>query len=367
MRWIFDQLFGGHLERRTERYLEELKHAPTLASRFQVSEALRALGKSPGPAITIGTTAWGEAVSVPVSDIVGGHSMVTGATGAGKSWFGLGILESLIALLPRRAPWAAPFSTRRRSFSLGALFLLKRRIDQLGKAEARELRRRVVVLDFPMRDPISPYNILARWPNADPDFFAANRADLLLDLLPGGDGLSLGGSAVLRKAILLLSEFGLPIGWLDDVLFDDALRRKLLARSADPDLAAYFMRQFPAVPKQTIAAVSRRMEALFSSEALRVLRCPGRRRPISRALQDEGKLVLINCGGANLSRGVRRLLQALLVSDSAARECFPASTLSRRSCSFPMKARTFLSRSGFATRWRTSYAWREASAATPCS
>jgi hypothetical protein len=196
----------------------------------------------------------------------------------------------------------------------GALHLLKQRIADLGKAEARELRRRVVVIDFSLRDPLSSYNILARWPNSEADFFAGSRADLLLDLLPGGDGLSLGASALLRKAILLLSEFGLPIGWLDELLFDDAFRGKLLARSSDKDLVAYFTRQFPNAPKQTVAALSRRMEALFSSDALRCV-LSGETAPDFRALQDDGKIILVNCAGPNLSRGVRRLLQALLVSD----------------------------------------------------
>jgi hypothetical protein len=194
------------------------------------------------------------------------------------------------------------------------LFLLKQRLGELGPTEARDLRRRVVVIDFSLASPLSSYNILARWPNADADFFAGNRADLLLDLLPGGDGLSLGGSALLRKAILLLSEFDLPIGWLDDLLFDDSLRAKLLARSADKDLVAYFTRQFPKVPPQTTAALSRRMEALFSSDALRCA-LSGQTAPDFRALQDDGKLVLINCAGPNLSRGVRRVLQALIISD----------------------------------------------------
>ncbi len=137
---------------------------------------------------------------------------------------------------------------------------------------------------------------------------------MLLDLLPGGDGLSLGASALLRKAILLLSEFDLPIGWLDDLLFDDAVRGRLLGRSSDRDLVAYFTRQLPNVPKQTVAALSRRMEALFSSDALRCA-LSGETAPDFRALQDDGKIVLINCAGPNLSRGVRRLLQALIVSD----------------------------------------------------
>jgi hypothetical protein len=76
----------------------------------------------------------------------------------------------------------------------------------------------------------------------------------------------------------------------------------------------YFSRQFPNVPKQTVAALSRRMEALFSSDALRST-LSGQAAPDFRALQDEGKIVLVNCAGPNLSRGVRRLLQALVISD----------------------------------------------------
>jgi hypothetical protein len=41
----------------------------------------------------------------------------------------------------------------------------------------------------------------------------------------------------------------------------------------------------------------------------------GQTAPDFRALQDDGKLVLINCAGPNLSRGVRRVLQALIISD----------------------------------------------------
>jgi hypothetical protein len=126
--------------------------------------------------------------------------------------------------------------------------------------------------------------------------------------------LSLGGSALLRKAILLLSEFGLPIGWLDELLFDDASRGKLLARSTNKDLVSYFTYQFPNTPKQTVAALSRRMEALFSSGALRCV-LSGQTAPDFRALQDDGKIILINCAGPNLSRSVRRVLQALIVSD----------------------------------------------------
>jgi hypothetical protein len=314
MRWILDQLFGERLEQHTARYLDELRRAPRRVARSQESGLIAGGEKLSGPAIMLGESSRGEKISIPVRDVLNAHAVVTGGTGSGKTRFALLILKSLVALLPQtRATGFCVLDPKGETFA-GALYLLKQRLGELGKTEARELRRRIVVIDFSLRDPLSSYNILARWPNADADFFAGSRADVLLDLLPGGDTLSLGGGALLRKAILLLSEFGLPIGWLDDLLFDDILRARLIARSVEKDLVAYFMRQFPSVPKQTIAALSRRMEALFSSEALRCV-LSGQTAPDFRALQDDGKIVLINCSGPNLSRGVRRLLQALVVSD----------------------------------------------------
>ncbi len=313
MRWILNQLFARRVEERTENYLEALRHTPMASSRSQLNRPHMAAA-TPGATVFLGEKPVGEKVAIPIADAMNSHAMVTGGTGCGKTRFALIILKSVIGLLPgTRALGCCVLDPKGETFD-GALYLVKQRIAELGKAEARELRRRIVVIDFSLRDPLSSYNILARWPNADADYFAGSRADVLLDLLPGGEGLSLGGSALLRKAILLLSEFDLPIGWLDELLFDDALRGRLLARSVDKEVVLYFTRQFPNVPKQTMAALSRRMEALFSSEALRCI-LSGRSAPDFRALQDEGKIVLIKCAGPNLSRGVRRVLQALIVSD----------------------------------------------------
>lgn len=312
MRWILDQLFANRLAQNTERYLDRLTRGPRRASRMP--EAVKHTGNDPGTTVLLGDTPDGEKIYLPFSNVLNSHAMITGGTGSGKTRLALIILKALIARLPdNRLMGCCVLDPKGETFA-GALFLVKQRLAEIGKVEARELRRRIVVIDFSSRDPLTSYNILARWPNTDPDFFAGSRADALLDLLPGGDGLSLGASALLRKAILLLSEFGLPIGWLDDLLSDDAVRGKLLSRSSDQDLVTYFTRQFPNVPKQTVAALSRRMEALFSSDALRST-LSGQTAPNFRALQDEGKVILINAAGPNLSRGVRRLLQALVVAD----------------------------------------------------
>src|SRR2546425_12052167 len=56
------------------------------------------------------------------------------------------------------------------------------------------------------------------------------------------------------------------------------------------------------------------MESLFASEGVR-LALSGTTAPDFRALQNEGKLVLVNCAGPSITRGVRLLLQGLVLSD----------------------------------------------------
>ncbi|MBI4444315.1 MAG: hypothetical protein HY645_00280 [Acidobacteria bacterium] len=231
--------------------------------------------------------------------------------------FALGILEQLIALLPFERGIGLGVIDPKADLFLGALFLLQKRLEQLARQDpqaAKELRRRIVIYDFSARSAVSSYNILARWPDAEADFFAANRADLLLDLLSGSDKLSLGGAALLQKALLLLSEFHLPITYLERLLHEDDLRLRLLDQCQNSSVKNFFFRQFPRIPKPTVAAVSRRMEALFSSEGVR-LALSGNAAPDFRKLQDEANIVLINCFGRNIARGVRRLLQGLVLSD----------------------------------------------------
>jgi len=317
MGWLLDRFFGNKIQQETERYLRQLALAPTLASQRNVADFLQGLGAASGPHVNLGENAWGQVVVVPLDELTRAFGMVTGGTGSGKSMFALLILKALIAAAPgaQRRGWGVVDA--KGDLYQGALYLLQERLTQLSRtdpAAADALRRRIVIFDFSSRDPLSSYNILARWPDAEPDFFASNRADLLLDLLEGGDGLSLGGTAVLQKLLLLLSEARMPITSLTDVLHDEGLRSRCLAECPNRSVTAYFARQFSGVPKPTLAAIERRMEALFASEGVR-LALAGNTAPDFRQFQDEGKIVLVNCFGGNIARSVRRLLQALVVSD----------------------------------------------------
>jgi hypothetical protein len=316
MRWLFEWLFGARLEAETNAYLTGLRSERVRASRKRAEDLVETLAASEGETLSMGLVGWGDAVTMPVHEFMRSHAFVSGASGSGKTTFVYDKERSLIDLLPETRGMGFGVLDAKADLFDGTLSLIGRRLAGLERAAARELRRRIVVVDFSLRDPISPYNILARWPGADPEFFAQSRADLLLELLPGADGVSLGGSALLRRAILLLSEFSLPITWLEVLLQDARLRGRLLTRTKNEDVAKYFVHQFPALPRQTVAALSRRMEALFASETVR-LALAGTSAPDFRALQDEGKIVLVNCFGTDVSRSVRQLLQALVLSDIA--------------------------------------------------
>ena len=317
MDWILEQFLGRKIEKETARYLRELSLSPVLESRQQADGTLAAFRTEPGTKMTLGTTLWGEQVTVPLEEIIRAYGLITGGTGSGKTMFGLTILKSLIDLLPYGSTNGIGVIDAKGDLYRGALYLLWQRLQHLAQSDPKaceSLRERVVIYDFSSRDPVSSYNILARWPEVEADYFALNRADLLLDLLPGRDTLSLGGTAVLHKLLLLLSEFNLPVTYMSEVLHDESLRQRLVAQSQNDLLKRYFDRQFAREPKPTIEAIARRMEALFASEGVR-LALSGTTAPDFRQFQDAGRLVLVNVFGETISRSVRRLLQGLVLSD----------------------------------------------------
>jgi len=94
-----------------------------------------------------------------------------------------------------------------------------------------------------------------------------------------------------------------------------------------------------------------RMESLFASEGVR-LALSGTTAPDFRALQNEGKIVLVNCAGPSITRGVRLLLQGLVLSDIRK----PSSRAQQSSVTISgwrMKRRTFSSPNNNRRTWPT--------------
>ncbi len=312
--WLAAKLSAKRIRRATARHLESLAREPVRISRHTASEVLRALGNEPGPKVTLGETEWGEPVIIPLMELVKACSIMTGGMGSGKSMAGCVLLEAFMALLPQLQTMAIGVLDAKGELFDRALYLLAARLEALDDEAREELRQRIVVIDFSARQALTSYNILSRRPNIEPDFFITSRLETLRELLPSGDKLSLRGGVVLRNVLALLSEFGLPLTYLTQVLEGDAFRSRLLARSKNPEVKLYFAHHFIQEGKQTIAALRVRMESLFASEGVR-LALAGSTAPDFRRLQNEGKIVLINVAGPSITRGVRLLLQGLVLSD----------------------------------------------------
>jgi len=312
--WARDRLTGRHLKRKTREYLEKLEHGPVLASQSGTSELLKKMAQEPGPKVAVGKTMWGEPVVIPLIDLIKSCALTKGGMGAGKTMFATITIAEMVRLLPGLESMSFGVLDAKGELFERALYLLGARLAQLRGAEREALARRIVVIDFSSREAVSPYNILAGWPYTDQDFFVTSRLETLRELLPAGEKLSLRGAAVLKNILTLLAEFNLPLTYLEAVLGDDAFRQKLLLRSKNATVRAYFQRYFLQEGKQTIGALRARMEALFASEGVR-LALSGSTAPDFRTLQNEGKIVLVNCAGPTITRGVRLLLQGLILSD----------------------------------------------------
>src|SRR3989442_8100155 len=312
--WLADKLSGKRIKQETARHLESLAREPVRASERTARELLRALRSEPGPKVCLGETMWGEPVLIPLAFLVRAFGLIHGGTGSGKSMAGCAIMEAIIERLPQlRSVGFGVLDAKGELFDRAA-YLLAARLAQLEGEAQQQLLDRIVIIDFSSREAISSYNILSRWAYTEKDFFLTNRLETLRELLPPGEKLSLRGATVLKNVLALLSEFGLPLTHLNQVLESEALRSKLLARSKNPEVRFYFGRHFAQEGKQTIAALRARMDSLFASEGVR-LALSGSTAPDFRRLQNEGRIVLINCAGQSITRGVRLLLQGLVLSD----------------------------------------------------
>jgi hypothetical protein len=200
----------------------------------------------------------------------------------------------------------------------GFAYLIDRWLQELARKDpalAERQKQRVEMLDYALTDPISPYGILQRWPEVEPEAFAGHRADLLFDLLPDTDALNL-ARPLLKTLLHLASEpeiaWSMPL--LVRALDDDRLLGRAMAACRTPALVSALRRQLATVSKPTLAALRRRLEVLVSSESVRMA-LSGQSAPDFRRIQDDAHLVAFNCAGPNIPTSVARFLQMLIIDD----------------------------------------------------
>ena len=312
--WIAARLSRQRIQRETARHVEHLKREPIRASRQQASRLLEQLRREAGPHVCLGETEWGEPVHVPLRELVRSCGVMTGGMGSGKTMAACAIVEALVRQLPAMRSLGFGVLDAKGELFERTLYLLSQRLDSLSGSAQQELLDRIVVIDFSAKHAVASYNILGRWPYTDPDYFITSRLETLRELLPAGEKLSLRGATVLKNALVVLTDAGLPLTYLDELLSSPALQQKLARRTHNQAARIFFERYMKTEGKQTIAALRSRMDALLSSEGVR-LALSGSSAPDFRTLQNEGKIVLVNYSGPTVTRGVRLLLQGLVLSD----------------------------------------------------
>jgi hypothetical protein len=96
MNWLLNLAFGRRISRETESYLAQLSAAPVKAARHRTTDLLASFEKCRERKVTLGKTAWGAEVTVPLLELVRAHGLATGGTGSGKTMWALLIVQALI-------------------------------------------------------------------------------------------------------------------------------------------------------------------------------------------------------------------------------------------------------------------------------
>jgi hypothetical protein len=278
----------------TKEYLDKLRRAQHQDTEATVLERLRAAPRR----VALGQTPNHRSVELPL-DLLTNFSVTTGSQGSGKTMF---VLLLVSAMLRSGRPFG--LVDAKGDLFDRALYLISKFPDVWD---------RVVIVDFSNRDVVSPYNLLV--PQGDDlDYFLTRRLETLKELLPAQDRLSLRGTSLLKQVIALLAELRLPITLVEKALTDARLRARLVRGCHNPETKWYFQKIFSTESQATIGAVRARISALFASESIQ-LSLGGASAPDFRRLQDEGKIVLVNCAGPRITRGVRLFLLGLILSD----------------------------------------------------
>jgi len=263
--------------------------------------------------ISFGTTRWGQKVALPL-DKVAAHSLILGASGAGKSYESISLILALLedpALLENLSFGA--LDPKNELFHKLVQYLYAC-LYRLQPGERDRLKRKIAIIDLANTEVIAPYNILARRDYLPDEVMVANRIDTISEQFSGLSEVSVRMKMILKYALLLLAEYDLPISFFERICVDSWLLTSLVEQSKSPQLRDYFLNRFDGESKSTLLALRQRIDALLMSEGVR-LSLSAHSAPDFTMLQDQGAIVLINTAGPSINRGVSELLQGLILSD----------------------------------------------------
>lgn len=230
-------------------------------------QEMRALARA--PAITLGTSLDIEgrtfSLRLPETEVRGGgHWLVTGATGSGKSYLTLG----LIAQLVRRRPsglvvidMKGEMAEELRTKILPAL------VASLPQREAVRLTERVAVIAPFDNAATPPFQVLARDPSLPIELQAHEVASSFGRTI--GRDLGVLQSTMLKYAILLAIDAGLSLPDVPQLLQNADFLRGVVDRTRLPEVRAYFAERFPRERASSLASLLSRLDSLLMHPTLR--------------------------------------------------------------------------------------------------
>jgi hypothetical protein len=292
---VLQAIGAPKLWRDAKRFNETIQRSPTTARRRAAA--------SQRPSLMLGEISPGHPFKLPLEDFAG-HGVICGATGAGKTWGAISLLQQVGRLDLEAHPTAFGIVDGK-----GDLFHRVQEVLELATPN----RPAPVVLDFARSEPV-PYALLKVHSQESPERLVDRRMDVFDDVLGRDNQLSLRMSRALRNVLLLAVEHGLGFPMVEFLLINADICRELATRSRDERVSGYFLHEFERERNTTVPAILARLDFLLRSAALRWSFGCDHFVDLREAM-DSGASVLINTGGPTVPRQVSRVIQSLVLSD----------------------------------------------------
>jgi len=308
---IMQKLFQRKIRTAAKEVLKEISNVEG-RSRVQIENALKRLSKTNGPQVHFGETEWDFPVSIPQS-VLTNHSLVVGATGAGKSYVALLLLVHALEQFGSGKYRAVGILDAKGELAAKAVDYLQAYSKRMGEDERELLKAKTYFIDFSRNDLVTPYNILyaGKMPS---ELLVNNRIETISQIYHGSSSLTPRMKSILRHALMLLVQHNLPITMFDRLFVEHDFLAALISKTKDDRLRYYFTHRFPLEPNATKLAIRQRVESLFLTSGVR-LSLSAASAPDFQRLQDEGCFVIINVAGPNISRGTSEFLLRVILHD----------------------------------------------------
>lgn len=190
-------------------------------------------------------------------------------------------------------------------------------VDSVLASIPENRRDDVIYFDVPNREATLSFNPLGNIPPEKRALTASGVLEVFKKLWADSWGPRL--EYTLRNALLGLLDLDSPtLGDVLRILTDDAFRRSVGQRSQNPQVKAFWLREYPGYPDrlraEAIAPIQNKVGAFLANPTLhRILTEPDESLDL-RHVMDSGKILLVNLAKGKIGEDTANLLGALLVS-----------------------------------------------------